>query len=50
MWLFSADGLSIYAPDGTLRKAHRKSRICPNVRENYRTGAATSDCSYFGEF
>jgi len=47
MWVFSGDGLSIYAPDGSLLRAHRKSRLCPYTRSDYRTGAETNDCSYF---
>jgi len=47
MWLFSGDGLAIHAPDGALLRSHRKGRLCPHVRSDYRTGAETSDCSYF---
>ena len=47
MWVFSGDGLSIHAPDGSLLRAHRKSRLCPHARSDYRTGATTTDCAFF---
>jgi WD40 repeat protein len=46
MWHFSPDGLSIFAPDGTLLKAHPKPMLCKEHTSPY-SGAVSNDCSYF---
>jgi len=45
MWHFSSDGLSIFAPNGDLLKAHPKKMVCPEYM-SYR-GELSTDCSYF---
>jgi len=46
MWHFSPDGLSIFAPNGGLLKAHPKKMLCPESI-NPRSGQMSQDCSYF---
>jgi len=46
MWHFSPDGLSIFAPNGDILKAHPKPMLC-KPHTNARTGEISNDCSYF---
>jgi len=42
MWLFSPEGLTIYAPDGEVKKAHPKKMICQGS-----SPGKENDCYYF---
>jgi len=41
MWHFSPDGVSIFAPNGDLLKAHEKKMVCPV------SATGTNDCYYY---
>ncbi len=45
MWHFSADGLTIYSPNGSVIKNHRKKSVCKPYT-NWR-GQVSEDCYYF---
>jgi hypothetical protein len=46
MWHFNEDGVSIFAPNGDLVKAHEKKIICHQTYLDYYK-VESSDCSYF---
>lgn len=46
MWHFSSDGLTIFAPDGDVLKAHPKNMVCPSGEDCYYFSYASDGHQY----